>query len=273
MKTALLIIIFSIIGVVALSSCTRIDTGNVGIEATLGQVKQEELSPGVYFTLFKKVHEVSAKEVAVQLYDLKPKSKDNLTMTDFDVDVYYKIDPSKAADLLVKYAGDLSDAKGADGDFVGYNYFFRQAREAAYNVAAKFPAAEMNQKRTDMAETLRTLLQEELDKETGKGWFTVTNINIRNIVTDPNIENAIRTAAQTRFEIERKNQEIELAQKEAERKKIEAEGEARANQIISQSLTDKLIEMKRIEATREFAKQGTHTVIMGSGPGVLVQTK
>lgn len=264
--------LFLLACVLMVSACTRIDTGNVGIEATLGQVKADELPPGVYFTMFKTVHEVSAKEVLLQLYDLRPKSKDNLTMTDFDIDVYYKVDPSKEADLLIKYAGDLIQAKSGDGDYVGFNYILRQAREAAYNVASKFASSEMNQKRNEIAESLRSDLQAELDKQTGKGWFTVTNINIRNIVTDQNIENAIRTAAKTKFEIERKQQELELASKESERRKIEAEGEARANQIINASLTDKLIELKKIEAQAKFATQGTHTVIMGNAQP-LVQVK
>jgi len=40
-----------------LTGCSQIDTGNVGIESTLGQVKAEILPPGVYFTVFKKKEE------------------------------------------------------------------------------------------------------------------------------------------------------------------------------------------------------------------------
>lgn len=255
------------------AACTRIETGNVGIEATFGQVKPDELAPGVYFTLFKTVHEVSAKEVPVPLYDLRPKSKDNLTMADFDVDVYYRVNPSSAADILVKYAGDLTELKESGDAVVGNNYFLRQAREAAYMVASRIPAADMHTKRTEIAEAVRVTLQEELDRDAGKGMFVVTNVNIRNIVTDPNLEDSIRTAAKTRFEIERKQQEIELARKEADRKRIEAEGDARANYIISQSLTHQLVEVKRIEAMAKFAGAGTHTVVMPANTQSLIQVK
>ena len=126
MKTITKILLIAIIPFFA--ACSQVDTGNVGVESTMGQFKSEELVPGVYFTLFKSVVEVSAKENAMALNDLKPKSKDNLTMADFDFDVYYRIDPSKAADLLLKYRGDLSEP-GKDGaQMVGVSFVSRQAR-------------------------------------------------------------------------------------------------------------------------------------------------
>lgn len=36
-------------------ACTQIDTGNVGVESSLGQYKTEELAPGVYFSAFKNI--------------------------------------------------------------------------------------------------------------------------------------------------------------------------------------------------------------------------
>ena len=52
-----------------LAGCTQIDTGNVGVERTLGNVKQETLPPGVYMTVFKTVEEFTAKEVPLSLAD------------------------------------------------------------------------------------------------------------------------------------------------------------------------------------------------------------
>lgn len=254
------------------AGCTQIDTGNVGVESTFGQVKEEEAGPGMYFTMFKTVTEVSTKEFAAQLPDLRPKTKDNLTMADFDVDVYYKVDPAKVADIAVRYAGDMS--KTEEGDvLVGYNFVFRNAREAAYATAAEFEAKDMNVKRAEIAESVRNKLQSELDRTAGKGWFTVTNVNVRNIVTDPNIEAAIRNAAQTQFEVSRKQQELALAKAEAERKVVEAQGEADANEIIARSITPNLIRLREIEATAKFARDGTHTVLLGGSATPLVNVK
>lgn len=251
--------------------CTQVDTGNVGVESVWGQVKEEENLPGVYFTMFKDVNEISTKEVAVQLKNLTPKTKDNLTMADMDVDVYYKTDPAKVADVFVRYAGDVVKTEKGD-TFTGFNFVYRNAREAAYGTANQYDAAEMNVKRADIAESIRAKLQAELDRTAGKNWFTVTNVNVRALITDPRIEEAIRNAAQTQFEVSRKKQELELAKAEADRLKVESEGQAQANRIIAESLTPTLIRLREIEMQAKFAKNGTHTVLMGDATP-LVQVK
>lgn len=253
-----------------LVACSQIDTGNIGVESSLGQYKLEELPPGVYFTLFKAVHEISVKENAVALQDMKPKSRDNLTMADFDIDLYFRVDPAKAADLMVKYAGDLAKPPQGDGLLVGQGLIVRQAREASYKAAATFAASEMHTKRTEIAAQVQERLQQELDKDAGPGAFVITNVIVRNIVTDPALEEAIKEAGKAEFQIKRKEQEIALAKAEAERKRVEAEGQARANRIIAESLTPQLVRLREIEATAQFAKQGTHTVLMGGNGTALV---
>lgn len=63
---------------------------------------------------------------------------------------------------------------------------------------------------------------------------------------------------------------IEKEKKEAERRRIDAEGKAAANRILSQSLTDKILKEKGILATEELAKSSNSKVIViGSGDGGL----
>ena len=213
------------------AACTQIDTGNVGVESTMGQFKNEELQPGVYFTLFKTVIEVSTKENGIAMNDLKPKSKDNLTMADFDFDYYFNTDPSKVADLLLKYRGDLSEPDKDGASMVGVRLVTRQAREAAYKAASQFNAGEMHTKRAEIATMIQSLMQAELDRDAGKGAFAVTNVIIRNIVTDPALEKAIKEAGAVEFEINAKRKQVELAKAEADRKRVEAQGEADAIKI------------------------------------------
>ena len=227
----------AILAAALLTACTQIDTGNVGVESTLGQYKSEELPPGVYFTTFKNVVEVSAKENALSLQDLKPKSSDNLTMADFDFDVYFRIDPAKAADLMMKYRGDLSEA-GKDGaQMIGVNLITRQAREAAYRAVAKYSAAEMHTKRSEISADISKIMQDELNKDAGAGSFTITNVIVRSIVTDPALEASIKEAGKMQFQIKAKEQEVALARAEADRKRIEAQGEADAIRIKAQAVS------------------------------------
>ncbi len=59
---------------------------------------------------------------------------------------------------------------------------------------------------------------------------------------------------------------LEREKSEAERKRIAAEGEAQANSIINNSLTDELLKMRGIEATTRLSEsQNTKVIVIGSG--------
>ena len=86
----------------------------------------------------------------------------------------------------------------------------------------------------------------------------------------------IKLPAKLRESIERKLQQeqesleyefrIEKATKEAERKKIEAKGIQTFQNIVNQSITDKLLKWKGVEATETLAKStNSKIVVIGSG--------
>lgn len=275
-RTALLLCLVALT-----TACTQIDTGNVGVERTLGKVGTEALPPGVYMTVFKSVDEFTAKEVTFALENLTPKSRDNLTMKDVDIDVYFKTTPTAIPGLFVKYQGDVvrhsQVVKDGTSDLVvAYNRVLREARESVYKSIAGMDATTMHTKRVELSETVRKTLQDELDS-TDKGAFTVTAVNVRNLLTDPAIEAAIRLRAETDQAIERKRKEVELAKAEAERLVVEAKGQAEANEIISRSLTPSLERIKLAELQRDaaiaLASKPGNTVLLGGGAAPLVSVK
>lgn len=254
-----------------MAACSQIDTGNVMVESSLGQYKSEVLPPGVYFTLFKSTYEISAKEQSLELNDMSPKARDNITIADIDITVYYKIVGADAAKLMIKYAGDLTRDK--NGDYlVAHNLVTRTAREAVYNAVSTIPAVHMHTKRAELARMVMENIKNELDAS-DKGSFEVTNVIIRNIVTDPRLEESIKLAAEMEFNIRRKEDELKLAKAEANRLETEALGQAKANKIIADSLTPTLIELRRIEAMAGFSKSGTHTVVIPQGTNPLINIK
>ena len=90
------------------------------------------------------------------------------------------------------------------------------------------------------------------------------------MVEDVKLPSTIRTAIETKLKQEQESLEYEFrlakAKKEAERQKIDAEGKAIANKILSASLTDKILQEKGIEATLELAKSpNSKVVVIGSG--------
>lgn len=255
------------IGVMA-AGCTQIDSGNVGVERSFGKVSTDEKPQGVYLTVFDSVDEYTTKEVSFSLNDMKPKSKDNLTISDLDVDIYFKVNPTKVADLAVKYQGDatpfgelVATTRGNNDLVVGYNRVLREAREAVYNAIAKFDATKMHTQRNEIAAEVAKTLQSQLNANDPDS-FVITAVNVRNLVTDEAIENAIRAQVATDQQITQKQKQIELQKAEAERLRVEALGQAQANEIISASLTPNLLRLKELEAQRAFAGAGTHTVLL-----------
>ena len=263
-----------------LTACTTVDTGNVGIEKSFGRVADQALEPGNYLTIADTVYEVTTKEVNFQVNDLRPKSQDNLTLQDLDVDIYFKTAPGAVRNLFVKYQGDIVQHDeiiegGQDVNVVGYNRVLRASREAVYNAISRFPATTMHTRRPEISEEIRRLLQKELD-ESDKGAFVVTSINVRNLLTDQAIEDAIRRQVQTDQEIARAQKEVELANAQAEVARAKAQGEADANTILARSLTPELMQIRMAEIERDTivnsAKAG-NTVISGVQPMMTVPAR
>lgn len=75
----------------------------------------------------------------------------------------------------------------------------------------------------------------------------------------------------------KKQQEVDLANAEAERLKAEAKGQAEANEIISRSLTPQLLQLKLAEMQRDAAfavsKGAGNTVLIGAPGTPLISTK
>jgi regulator of protease activity HflC (stomatin/prohibitin superfamily) len=92
----------------------------------------------------------------------------------------------------------------------------------------------------------------------------------RVLVEDVKLPTTIRTAIETKLKQEQESLEYEFriakAEKEAKRQKIDAEGKAVANKILSASLTDKILQEKGIDATLELSKSpNSKVIVIGSG--------
>lgn len=223
----------------AAAGCTQIDTGQVGVESVMGQVKKQPLPSGVYFTAFKTVTEVCGKEIPVPLTNLKPQTSDKITLADLDVDVYVQIDPTRAPDIMTKWTGDAVPyhvEHGSNCTAVGLNYVSRMARGVVFDVVSKFGSATIHTARSDIERDVVKELQATLDHD-AKGMFSVHSANVKNLVTDPALEQSIKQAAQAQFQIQNEQRQLEVAKIQAERKRVAAQGEADAIRIKAQAVS------------------------------------
>jgi regulator of protease activity HflC (stomatin/prohibitin superfamily) len=249
----------------ALTSCGTIESGNVGVRTTLGKVNPEEVEPGIYLGVpgISRVQEFSAKEIGIDLNDLTPKARDNLSLRDLDVTVYYRVQPASVADLYIKYAAQHGLEEGKRNVYLpAIGLLQRLARNAVFEQAAQIDSLVMHTRRDELSASVLKSLQAELDTN-DKGVITVTRVVIRALTTDPAIEKAIQDSVAAQKQLETTKQRIAIAEAEAQVEIKKAEGIAKANQIINQSLTREYLQHESNLALQKFAeKGGTHTVVI-----------
>lgn len=256
-------LVLALVVLVGFTSCGTIETGNIGVRTTLGKVNAEEIEPGIFLGLpgISRVSVFSAKEIGLDLNDLTPKARDNLSLRDLDVTVYYRTAAGSVADLYVKYAGQHQRDEGSGVYLPAYAMLQRLTRNSVYEQASRIDSLVMHTQRDELAAAIFKSLQAELDAN-DKGVFTVTRVVIRSLTTDPAIEKAIQESVAAQKQLETTKQRIAIAEAEAQVEVKRAEGVARANQIINQSLTREYLQHESNLALHKFAEKGGTTTVV-----------
>ena len=113
---------------------------------------------------------------------------------------------------------------------------------------------------------IETEIQEKTREILNRNHIELKALLFRSIKLPETIKSSIEEKLTADQEAQKYSYLIEREKKEAERRRIDAEGKAAANRILSESLTDKILREKGILATEELAKSGNAKVIViGSG--------
>jgi len=138
-----------------------------------------------------------------------------------------------------------------------------EVRSTVRQVMGRYTAEEIYS--TKRAE-VEAAIKQETEKILSANFVNTTAVLIRSIQLPEQIKGAIENKLQQEQEALAYQFRLDKEKSEAERKRIAAEGESRANNIINNSLTDKLLKMRGIEATLELAKSpNSKIIVVGSG--------
>ena len=138
-----------------------------------------------------------------------------------------------------------------------------EVRSTVRQVMGRYTAEEIYS--TKRAE-VEAAIKNETEQILSLNYVTATAVLIRSIALPEQIKAAIENKLQQEQEALAYQFRLDKEKSEAERKRIAAEGESRANNIINNSLSDKLLKMRGIEATLELSKSpNSKTIIIGSG--------
>lgn len=121
--------------------------------------------------------------------------------------------------------------------------------------------------------TKRDVIQDEIFEETIKlldhRHVQINQVLIRSIMLPPTIKTAIESKLKQEQEALEYEFKLEKATQEAERQRIDAEGKATANRILSASITEQVLREKGIQATVELAKSpNAKIVVIGNKEGL-----
>ena len=138
-----------------------------------------------------------------------------------------------------------------------------EVRSMTRQVLARYTAEEIySTKRAEVETTVKT----ETEKVLNENFVDAKAVLIRSIKLPDQIRSAIENKLQQEQEALAYQYRLDKEKSEAERKRIAAEGESRANNIINNSLTNNLLKMRGIEATLELSKSpNTKVIVIGAG--------
>lgn len=248
--------------VVFLAACTRIESGQVGVERSWsGEFKKDGVPVGMHTTLFSTIYPFSSREINIELSDMKPTTKNNSSiLEDLDFEVQYSVNPAKIPEVAIKY-GNMHKQANSGVFLPAYDLINKQAKSVSADAIAKFEVLEISSKRNELEEIIKTNLQSDLDKN-DPDTFYVNRVSVSNLLLDKRIQSSIHTISESESRKQVAINNLEIAKTEAEE-----------NRVRSQSLDDKILAEKQLEAMVKMAEKGNLIIVPVDFQGAIINNQ
>lgn len=230
---------------------TVVPAGHVGVKDFFGIVSSSVLHPGVHLVLpFTRVVKMSVRTQEIKEVAEVP-SKEGLIMN-LEVSLLFRLDASRAPEVYKT---------------IGPNYpevvVEPQFRSAIREITASYEAKALySAERERIAQEIFQLFR----KLTADRGVLGEQVLLRKIGLPPVVANAIQEKLRREQEAEQMKFILLKEQQEAERKRIEAQGIADFQRIVSQGISQQLLEWKGIEATEKLAASANAKIVIIGNP-------
>ena len=279
------VIIAIIFGIFILKPFTIINSGEVGIKINTGKFEDKPLEPGLHFyiPILQKIVPVNTRIRLITYSDVSTgalgdgyrnyegglKRNPAITVLDrrgltvnIDLAVQYRLRAESAPKTIEKWGTSWEE-----------KIINSKVREVVRDVVGQYTAEQLPEMRNEIASAIETKIKQSVE-ELPEHPVILTSVELRTINLPPKIKEQIERVQIAKQEVtiaeqmkEKAKQEAqrkaEIAKGEAERNRIEAQGEAdkirieaeeqaKANKLISNSLTAELLQLEQIKTQGKF---------------------
>jgi regulator of protease activity HflC (stomatin/prohibitin superfamily) len=262
-KTGILIALLLIGLGVVFSSFVQIDAGQVGVKKLFGKVQPTVLNSGL--NMVNPLYEIEKMDIRTQNYTMsgindeghksgddaiKVLTADGLEVT-IDLTVLYRVVPTDAPKLVRETGVDYED-----------KIVRPIARTRIRDNAVYYEAIALFSTKRD---EFQNRIFKQIENDFKLRGLLLENLLVRNITLPTAVKGTIEQKIQAEQEAQKMQFVLQKERQEADRKRVEAQGIADYQRIISESLTDKQLQYEQIKATMELAKsQNAKIIMMGS---------
>ncbi|MBI4912559.1 MAG: prohibitin family protein [Acidobacteria bacterium] len=251
------------------SMAVVVPPGYAGVVVLFGSVRDQALPSGLH--LINPLATVREIEVRTRNYTMSSVSDEGQRHGDDSIAVITADGLTVKLDVTVLYAlqqGRLPEIYKTLGDNVEERLIRGSIRSAIRDSAANLLATDLyGSKRQAFVGTVTKTLVDAL----GQRGINLEQVLLRDVKLPEQITRSINDKISADQEAQKMTFILQKEKQEAERKRIEAEGQAKAQQLVSQSLTPQIIEYQRIQALREIGAKGNLIITPMGGGTPLIQ--
>ncbi len=251
-------VILGLVGL-AMASIEQIEPGEVGIQILFGKVRDEVLHEGLnVVNPLAEIRTISIKTrnytMAGETDAIRVLSKDGLEVA-LDVTILYRVIPEKAPEIYRTIGFDFED-----------KIVRPIARSRIRELAVEYDAVDLySEKRDEFQQRITQVIADDYRRR----GIELESVLIRNIALPPSIKETIERKIAAIQEAQRMEFVLQKGRKEAELKRIEAQGIADAQRILAKALTPEVLQYEMLKVQKELAKSpNTKILILGGGQTV-----
>ncbi|WP_310559603.1 prohibitin family protein [Flavobacterium sp.] len=247
----------------------QIDAGKVGVKSLYGSVQPDVLESGLH--LINPLLDVTDFDIQTQNYTMSAVHNEGAQEGDDAIRVLSNDGLEVVIDLTVLYKITPTDAPKIFKQ-IGVNYTDKIVRPVTRtrirdNAVYYDAVALYSTKRNEFQQRIFKSIEEDF-KARG---LVLEQLLIRNINLPASVKATIESKINAEQDAQKMTFVLQKEKQEAERKRVEAQGIADYQRIISSGLTDKQLQYEQIKAQKEIATSpNTKIIFMGKGSAPVI---